>query len=223
MTSPTHAPLAWDQSGDRTYETGVDKGVLYTVDGTGAYAKGYAWNGLTAVTESPTGADANPLYADNIKYLNLVAAEQFGGTIEAYTYPDEFGQCDGTAEPHPGVRVGQQGRKPFGLSYRTLMGNDLDGEDYGYKLHLVYGALAAPSDKAYASVNDKPAAISFKWTFTTTPVAFAAGKPTAIITIDSTLVSAGDLTALETVLYGSDSADARLPLPADVVTMFTGA
>ncbi len=214
------APLVWDKTGERTYETGVDHGVLYVQDSTGAYPKGVAWNGLTTVTESPSGAEASPLYADNIKYLNLLSAEQFGATIEAYTYPDEFGVCDGTAEPTKGLKVGQQARKQFGFSYRTLKGNDVDGTDFGYKLHLVYGCLAAPSEKAYATVNDSPEAIAFSWAITTTPVAVTGMKPTSLITIDSTKVDPDDLAALEQKLYGSATADAMLPLPDAVIALF---
>lgn len=214
--------LVWDQTGERYYETGVDHGVLYP-QVSGAYPKGVVWNGLTAVTESPSGAEANPLYADNIKYLNLMSAEEFGATIEAYTYPDEFAQCDGSAEITTGVMIGQQARKPFGLSYRTVLGNDSEGSDYGYKLHIIYGALAAPSEKAYATVNDSPEAITFSWEVTTTPVNVAGHKPTASITIDSTKVEAEKLAALEAVLYGSESQEARLPLPNEIVTLLGAA
>jgi len=219
--------LTWDKSGERYYETGVDRGVLYIPNSQGNYVNGYAWNGLTAVTESPSGAESNPQYADNIKYLNLISTEEFGGTIEAFTYPDEFGQCDGTAAPTPGVLVGQQSRKIFSLSYRTKLGNDLDGQDYGYKLHLVYGALAAPSEKAYATVNDSPEAITFSWEFTTTPVEVGqiAGvdyKPTATLVIDSTKVDADALSTLEEFLYGTEGSDPRLPDPEEVIAIFTG-
>jgi hypothetical protein len=214
--------LAWDQSGERLFETGVDRGVLYIPDETGDFVEGFAWNGLTTVTESPSGAEANPQYADNIKYLTLMSAEEFGATIEAFTYPDEFGQCDGTAEPAPGVKLGQQQRKQFGLAYRTKVGNDLDGSDHGYKLHLVYGALAAPSEKAYATINDSPEAITFSWELTTYPTQIDGYKPTAQITVDSTKVDADDLTALEEILYGSEGDDPRLPNPAEVVELFTG-
>lgn len=219
--------LAWDQAGERLFESGVDHGVLYIPNVSGIYDNGYAWNGLTAVTESPSGAESNPQYADNIKYLNLVSAEEFGGTIEAYTYPEEFAQCDGTALPTPGVAVGQQARKSFGLSYRTKVGNDLAGQDHGYKLHLVYGALAAPSEKAYATINDSPEAITFSWEFTTTPVEVGeisgvTYRPTATITIDSTKVEAGDLATLEEFLYGTPGADPSLPSPAAVMAIFTG-
>jgi hypothetical protein len=215
--------LQWDQVGDRFYETGVDRGVLYLSDANGVYDNGYAWNGLTTVTEQPSGADATPTYADNIKYLNLIATEQFGATIEAYTYPDEFGVCDGTAEPSAGVQVGQQTRKTFGLSYRTRLGNDVDGVDHGYKLHLIYGALAAPSEKAHATINDTPEAITFSWTLSTTPVDVTGLKPASTITIDSTQVNAADLTALEDMLYGTAGADPRLPLPDEVIALFGGA
>lgn len=212
--------LAWDATGKRLYETGVDQGVLYIPDDTGAYAEGFAWNGLTGVTEAPTGAAATPQYADNIKYLNLISAEFFAGTIEAFTYPDEFGQCDGTSEPQPGVLVGQQSRKTFGLAYRTKVGNDVDGADYGYKLHLVYGLTAAPSSKAYATINDTPAAIAFSWAIESIPVAVSGLKPTSLIVVDSTVVDPDALTALQDALYGTSGTDAYLPLPDDVVAMF---
>lgn len=211
--------LTWDQVGERLYETGVDRGVLYLPDAQGDYIEGYAWNGLTTITESPSGAESNPQYADNIKYLNLVSAEEFGATIEAFTYPDEFGQCDGTAEPEPGIYLGQQGRRSFGLAYRTRLGNDLDGTDYGYKLHLIYGALAAPSEKAYGTINDSPEAIAFSWEVTTTPVIVDGFKPTALVTIDSTKVAPADLAALEDILYGTVGDDPRLPLPAEVIAL----
>lgn len=211
--------LTWDQVGERLYETGVDRGVLYLPDENGAYDEGHAWNGLTTVTESPSGAESNPQYADNIKYLNLVSAEEFGATIEAFTYPDEFGQCDGTASPEAGIFLGQQGRRSFGLAYRTRLGNDLDGTDHGYKLHLVYGALAAPSEKAYATINDSPEAITFSWEVTTTPVDVAGYKPTALLTIDSTKVDADALADLEDILYGTNVDDPRLPLPDEVITL----
>jgi hypothetical protein len=219
--------LAWDRSGERLFESGVDRGVLYIPNASGVYNNGYAWNGLTAVTESPSGAESNPQYADNIKYLNLVSAEEFGGTIEAFTYPEEFAQCDGTALPTPGVAVGQQARKTFGLSYRTKVGNDLAGQDHGYKIHLVYGALAAPSEKAYATINDSPEAITFSWEFTTTPVEIGeisgvTYRPTASITIDSTKVEAGDLATLEEFLYGTAGSDPSLPSPQAVMAIFTG-
>lgn len=213
------APLTWDDVGERLYEVGVDHGVLYIPDATGAYAEGFAWNGLTTVTESPTGADSNPQYADNIKYLNLISAEEFGATIEAFTYPDEFMQCDGTAVPSDGVAVGQQGRKMFGLAYRTKVGNDVEGSDAGYKLHLVYGCQATPSDKAYATINDSPAAISFSWDVTTTPVPVEDYKPTALIVVNSLVVDEANLSALEDILYGA-SGKAKLPLPDEVIALF---
>ena len=209
--------LVWDEVGKRFYETGVNKGVLYPQKD-GAYPKGVAWNGLTAVTESPSGAEASPLYADNIKYLNLVSAEEFGATVEAYTYPDEFAACNGEAELAAGVSIGQQKRTPFGMAYQTKVGNDVDSE-LGYKIHLIYGALAAPSEKAYATVNDSPEAITFSWELTTTPVAVEGFKPTACVVIDSTKVAADKLAALEAVLYGSEDAEARLPLPNEVLEL----
>lgn len=215
------AKLQWDQTGERMYETGVSKGVLYPQD-KGAYPKGVAWNGLTAVTESPSGAEATPLYADNIKYLNLMSAEEFGATVEAYMYPDEFSVCNGEAALADGVSVGQQKRTPFGLSYQTKIGNDLDPEA-GYKIHIIYGALAAPSEKAYATVNDSPEAITFSWELTTTPVEVEGLKPTASITIDSTKVDAEKLAAFEAILYGSEAEEAKLPLPNEVAALFTTA
>ncbi len=214
------APLTWDQVGEKVYETGVDHGVLYLPDNAGVYNTGFAWNGLTTVTESPSGAEPSPQYADNIKYLNMISAEEFGGTIEAFTYPEEFGQCDGTALPAPGLAIGQQGRKMFGLSYRTKVGNDVDGTDFGYKLHLIYGAQAAPSEKAYATINDSPEAISFSWEITTTPVPVTGHKPTSLIVVDSTVVDPGDLASLEALLYGSTLA-AALPTPDAVIALFT--
>lgn len=193
--------LIWDQTGERLYETGVKNGVLY-IPTNGVYNKGVAWNGLTAVTESPSGAEATALYADDIKYLSLMSTEEFGATVEAYTYPDEFAQCDGSASLATGVMIGQQPRKTFGLSYKTTVGNDVDGNDYGYKLHLIYGALAAPSEKAYSTINDSPEAITFSWEITTTPVNVTGAKPTASITIDSTKADAEKLAALEKILYG---------------------
>lgn len=215
--------LTWDTTGQRYYETGVKNGVLYVMGANGAYDKGVAWNGLTAVTESPSGAEASPIYADDIKYLNLVAAEEFGGTIEAYTYPDEFAQCDGSASLFEGVSIGQQARKTFGFCYRTTVGNDTEGTDYGYKLHLVYGALASPSEKAYATINDSPEAITFSWEFTTTPVAVSGFKPTACVIIDSTKVAEGAMAKLEEVLYGSTDEEARLPLPNELEGIMTAA
>lgn len=219
------AKLVWDKVGERFYETGVDHCVLYPQDTSGKYPKGVAWNGITAFTESPSGAEATPMYADNIKYLNLFSAEEFGGTIEAYTYPDEFAECDGSAEIATGVTIGQQNRKTFGLCYRTALGNDIAGQDHGYKLHFVYGAMASPSEKAYATVNDSPEAITFSWEITTTPVNVAGFKPTASVTVDSTKVDADKLKALEEILYGKDGTgdpetggtEARLPLPDEIM------
>ncbi len=211
------AKLVWDKTGERLYETGVKQGVLYVQDTSGTYPKGVAWNGLTNVTESPSGAEATALYADDIKYLNLISTEEFGGTIEAYTYPDEFAECDGSAALTAGVYIGQQARKTFGFCYRTTLGNDVDNNAHGYKLHLVYGALASPSEKAYSTINDSPEAITFSWEFSTTPVNVTGYKPTACITIDSTKVDAGKLAALEKILYGDDTGDGpRLPLPDEV-------
>lgn len=216
------AKIEWDKTGERLYETGVKNGVLYVQDA-GAYPKGVAWNGLTAVTESPSGAEATPLYADDIKYLNLLSAEEFGATIEAYTYPDEFAECDGSASLATGVMIGQQARKAFGLCYRTTIGNDTDGNDHGYKLHIIYGALAAPSEKAYATINDSPEAITFSWEVTTTPVNVTGAKPTASITIDSTKADPEKLTALEKILYGDGEVEARLPLPDEIKELFAAA
>lgn len=214
--------LVWDKSGERFYETGVDHGVLYPRDAQGEYPKGVVWNGLTSVSESPSGAEANPQYADNMKYLNLVSAEEFSATVEAFTYPAEFAVCDGSAMPAPGVSIGQQPRKTFGLSYRTLVGNDIDATDHGYKLHLVYGALAAPSEKSYATVNDSPEAMTFSWELSTTAVPVTGHKATATLTIDSTKVSAEGLKALENALYGTDTEEAFLPMPDEVIAMFEG-
>lgn len=214
--------LTWDQAGKRTYETGVDHGVLYVQDASGAYPLGVVWNGLTTVTESPSGAEATPMYADNIKYLNLISAEQFGATIEAFTFPDEFGVCDGTASPEPGFSIGQQPRKPFGFCYRTRIGNDLAADDAGYKLHIVYGASAAPSEKAYSSVNETPEAIDFSWAITTVPVAITGYKPTALLTFDSTKLAPAAMAALELILYGSSGVDPRLPTPDEVVAIYAG-
>lgn len=210
--------LVWDATGERFYETGVKMGVLY-VQEAGAYPKGVAWNGLTAVTESPSGAEATPLYADDIKYLNLMSNEEFGATIEAYTYPDEFAVCNGELELAAGVNIGQQARKTFGMCYRTVIGNDVDSNDHGYKLHLIYGALAAPSEKAYATINDSPEAITFSWEVSTTPVNVTGHKPTAYISIDSRKADKAKLAALEAVLYGSESEEARLPLPDEIATL----
>jgi hypothetical protein len=214
--------LVWDKVGERLYETGVDHGVLYIPDSGGSYVDGVAWNGLTSVSEAPSGAEPNAQYADNIKYLNLFSAEEFGATLEAFTYPDEFAQFDGLGSPTPGVVVGQQVRKPFGLSYRTKIGNDIDGDDHGYKIHLIYGCYASPSEKAYNTINDSPEAINFSWAITTTPVAVPGMKPTSQIVIDSTKVDADTLAALEQLLYGDTGVDPSLPLPGTVIAMFAG-
>lgn len=223
--------IVWDKTGERLYETGVKNGVLYpmslTGENKGKYPKGVAWNGLTAVNESPSGAEEEPLYADDIKYGAPRSNEEFGGTIEAYTYPDEFGACDGSAEIASGVKVGQQKRNPFGFCYKTTVGNDVEGNDYGYKLHLVYGATANPSEKEFATINDSPEAVTFSWEFTTTPVEVPGHKPTAHIEIDSTKADSTKLAALEEILYGkdptttngNDGVDARLPLPAEIITL----
>lgn len=213
--------IVWDAVGERFYETGVKNGVLYVQDATGAYPKGVAWNGLTAVTESPSGAEASPLYADDVKYVNLRSVEEFGATIEAYTYPDEFKECNGEKDLIEGVSIGQQTRSTFGFCYRTTLGNDVKENDYGYKLHIVYGCTAAPSEKAYASINDSPEAITLSWEITTTPVAVTGNKPTACVTIDSTKVEPAALAAIEAVLYGSDSEEARLPLPDEIKTLMS--
>jgi hypothetical protein len=214
------ARLTWDNTGERLYETGVDHGVLYIPDGNGDYTNGVAWNGLTTVTESPSGAEATALYADNIKYLDLRSAEEFGATIEAFTFPDEFLQFDGVATPQPGVSVGQQSRGTFGFCYRTNVGNDVDGSDYGYKLHLIYGASAAPSEKAYATINDSPEAITFSWEVSTTPINAGGGlKPTSQLIVDSTKVDSADLTTLEDLLYGQ-SGNPQLPSPEAVIAIF---
>ena len=219
--------LVWDKTGERLYETGVSQGVLYPQAAGGTYPKGVAWNGLTAVTESPSGAEATAIYADNIKYLSLMSAEEFGATIEAYTYPDEFAECDGSANIATGVSIGQQNRKTFGMSYKTVLGNDVDGENYGYKLHIIYGAMASPSEKGYATINDSPEAITFSWEVTTTPVSVTGFKPTASLTIDSTKADPTKLAALEEILYGKDGTggledtgvDPRLPLPDEIAEL----
>ena len=213
--------LTWDNIGERLFETGVKQGVLYPIQSDGKYTKGVAWNGLTAVTESPSGAEATPLYADDIKYLNLLSNEEFGATIEAYTYPDEFAECDGSAELVTGVMIGQQKRKVFGLCYRTTIGNDVDGNDHGYKLHLIYGCLAAPSEKAYSTINDSPEAITFSWEVTTTPVNVTGFKPTSQITIDSTKAAKEKMTAIEALLYGSEEKEPSLPLPDELAAVLS--
>lgn len=217
--------IEWDKTGEKLYETGVKNGVLYLPDESGAYTNGVAWNGLTSVKESPSGAEATPLYADDIKYLELTSAEEFGGTLECYTYPDEFAECDGSAEVAPGVIIGQQNRKTFGLCYRTTLGNDVKGNEYGYKLHLIYGAKASPSEKAYSTINDSPEAITFSYEITTTPVNVTGHKPTASLIVDSTKVGAEKMAALEAILYGKDGVESspnnnpRLPLPDEVITL----
>lgn len=226
--------IVWDKTGERFYETGVRNGVLYPRDTQGKYPNGVAWNGLTAVTESPSGAESTPLYADDIQYLNLLSAEKFGATVEAYTYPDEFAECDGSAEIAPGVYAGQQTRKPFGLAYKTILGNDTDGEAYGYKLHLIYNALAAPSEKAYGTINESPEAITFSWELTTNPETLTGMKPTASLTLDSTKVDKKVLADLEKLLFGVDAETPdggdpipavvpHLPLPDEIAAMFSKA
>jgi len=214
--------LVWDQTGERKYETGVKNGVLY-VQAAGAYPVGVAWNGLVGVTESPTGAEPTAIYADDMKYLNMMSVEEFQATVEAYTYPDEFEECDGSAELSTGVRIGQQTRVPFGLAYKTTIGNDVSDVDFGYKLHLIYGALASPSDKAYQTINDTPEAITFSWDVTTTPVPVTDMKPTASVIIDSTKADPAKLAALELILFGDTGVDPRLPLPNEVNTLMDGA
>lgn len=211
--------LVWDQDGQRLYETGVSQGVLYLKTTEGKYENGVAWNGLTAVTESPSGAEPSPLYANDIKYLNLMSTEEYGATIEAYTYPDEFAECDGSASIATGVYIGQQARKTFGMCYKTVVGNDTENNAYGYKLHLIYGALAAPSEKAYSTINDSPEAVTFSWEVTTTPVAVTGHKPTACVTIDSTKCVEEKLAALEAILFGSEDSEPRLPLPDEIATL----
>lgn len=214
--------LVWDKVGEHLFETGVDHGILFPYDSTNStYKAGVAWNGLTGVTESPSGAEATALYADNIKYLNLYSAEEFGATVEAYTYPDEFADLDGTAEIAKGVRIGQQKRGMFGLAYRTKIGSDVDGNDHGFKLHLIYGAMASPSEKGYQTINDSPEAITFSWELTTTPIAVDGFKPTACVTIDSTKCDPDKLTAFLEILQGSDNSDSRLPLPDEVASKLT--
>ena len=214
------AKLLWDETGKRIYETGVDHCVLYTEDQSGAlYKKATPWSGITSVSENPSGADAEALFADNMKYLNLMAAEDFGATIEAYTYPDEFAICDGTAEIETGIFIGQQTRKTFGLAYRTLLGNDVKNTEYGYKLHLIYGATASPSEKSYNTVNDSPEAITFSWEITTTAVTVTGHKPTACLTIDSTKVAAAALKKIEDALFGTETNEAYLPTPDEIVAL----
>lgn len=214
----TGKKLVWDETGAKFYETGVKNCALYIQSDDGTYPTGVAWSGITAVNETPSGAEETALYADDAKYVSLMSTEEFGGTIEAYTYPDEFMECDGTAEIGKGAYIGQQTRKKFGLAYKTTLGNDVKLNEYGYKLHLVYGALASVAEKAYATINDSPEAITFSWEFTTTPVAVTGKKPTAILTIDSTKADPTKLATLEGILFGSETADARLPLPDEVAT-----
>lgn len=219
--------IVWDKTGEKLYETGVKQGVLYPISSGGTYPKGVAWNGLVSVTESPSGAEANPLYADDIKYLNLYSTEEFGATVECYTYPDEFGECNGEVEIAPGVSIGQQARKAFGMSYKTTIGNDVDGNKHGYKLHIIYGAMASPSEKAYSTINDSPEAVTFSYELTTTPVSVEKFEPTASLVIDSTKVDAEKLAALEEILYGKDptsedgddGVDPRLPLPDEIASL----
>jgi hypothetical protein len=218
---PESKALEWDEVGTREYETGVKKGVLFVQKTTGEYSEGVAWSGLTAVTESPSGAEETALYADDIKYLSLRSTEEFGATIEAYTYPDEWAVCDGTAEIAPGVMAGQQKRSSFGFSYQTTLGNDTAGNDYGYKIHLIYGATASVSEKAYQTINDSPEAITFSWEVSTVPVSVPGFKPTACLTIDSTKVDKTKLAAFEKILYGSEDAASKLPLPDEVIAMFS--
>lgn len=215
--------LAWHETGDKQYELGVDKGVFYPLNATtSAYDKAYAWNGLISVTESPSGAEVTKNYADNDVYMSLMSAEEFAATVEAYNYPDEFALVDGTAEPVPGLYVGQQPRKPFGLSYRTKVGNDSKGMDAGYKIHLIYNAMAAPSEKAYSTVNDSPEATTFSWELSTTPInAGDVLKSTAQLTINSLKVPAAKLKALENILYGTTTLEARLPLPTEVIGLLS--
>ena len=213
--------IVWDAEGERLFETGVDRGVLYPINEAGAYGTGVPWNGLTSVSESPEGGEPNPIYADNQKYLNLISVEEAKGTIEAFTYPEEFAECDGSKELAPGVFAGQQNRTPFGLSYRTLVGNDIKGNDYGYKIHLVYGATAQPSEKSYETVNDSPEPAAFSWEYSTSPVTVPGMKPTATLTIDSTKVKPAALLKLEEALYGSDTKDPSFPLPTQVIALVT--
>lgn len=213
------AKLVWNEAGKRLYETGVDRGVLYVSDGIGGYQKGVVWNGLVSVNESPSGAEATPLYAGNVKYVELMSNEEFGASIEAYTYPEEFEQCDGSAELADGITIGQQPRKSFGLCYRTKIGNDTAGDEHGYKIHLIYGAKAAPTEKSYTTINDSPEAITFSWEITTTPIEVAGHKPTATLTIDSTKVSPTTLAAIENKLYGDTATEATLPTPAEILAL----
>lgn len=215
------AVLTWDQTGERIFETGVDRGVLFVQGPTGTYGAGVPWNGLISVTESPTGAEANPQYADNQKYLNLTSAEEFEGTIEAFTYPDEFMACEGSVDLAPGVSIGQQRRSQFALCYRTKIGNDVNGQDHGYKIHIIYGAMAAPSEKAYTTINDSPEATTFSWELTTTPVPVTGHAPTATITVNSLTVAAADLAAFEALIYGAAATESELPMPDEIDALFS--
>lgn len=215
--------LAWDETGEKTYETGVDRGVLYPVAANGTYPLGVVWNGLTAVTESPSGAEPNPIYADNRKYLTMMSLEEFGASVEAYTYPKEFEVCDGSAEISPGIVIGQQSRKGFGLAYRTIIGNDTELENHGYKIHLIYGCMASPSEKNYQTIGETPEAINFSWELTTTPVPVPGFKPTASLTIDSRTLSPAQMLEIEEILYGSGPSTARLPLPSEIIAIMNAA
>lgn len=217
------AKIVWDAIGERLYEVGVRNGVLYPIQEDGKYSLGVPWNGLTAVTESPSGAEATPLYADDIKYLNLMSAEEFGATIEAYTYPAEFAACDGSATLIEGATIGQQARTTFGLCYRTVLGNDVKNDNYGYKLHLIYGCLATPSEKSYSTINDSPEAITFSWEVASTPVNVTGFQPTSVVIVDSTKVTEAGLKALEDALYGTEDKEAYLPLPDEVKTLLSAA
>ena len=216
------AKLVWDQISEKLYETGVEKGVLYPQSSGGTYPAGYAWNGLSKVSESPSGAEATAIYANNKKYLNMISAEEFGGTIEAYTYPDEFMECDGSKQGATGLYLGQQSRKAFGLCYKTLLGNDTDGNDYGYKLHIIYNAIASPSSKEYSTVNDSPEAMTLSWEFKTTAVDVEGFKPVCTLVIDSTKADADKLATLENILYGTSNTEARLPMPEEIIAILGG-
>lgn len=215
--------IVWDKVGERLFRTGCDHGVLYRQNASGQYNLGFPWNGLVSVSASPTGAEATPQYADNIIYVNLVSAERFEGSISAFMYPDAFAECDGTATPVEGLGIGQQTRKPFGLSYRTLIGNDLQGQDYGYEINLVYGALAAPSERENNTVNDSPEAMELSWDLTTTPVDVPGFKPAATLTLDSTKISPAKMKEIEDILYGTEGVEPRLPLPAEIIGILSGA
>lgn len=214
--------ITWDNTGEKKYEAGVDHVVLYHVNQSSEYTPGYPWNGITSVSETPDGAEPNKQYADNIPYLTITSAEELNGGIEAYTYPDEWGVCDGSAEPIPGVTIGQQARKMFGLSYRTKMGNDVDGMDHGYKLHFLYGATASPSERSYETINDSPDPVTFSWDFSTIPVPVTGFKPTSLMVIDSTVVDKDKLASLEEILYGTEDDDPRLPMPDEVLQILGG-